>query len=265
MPPGWFASIELEVIAPDLSVHLSGPVAVAGVSSPVQLPGADLNWTGALRLEVGYRFPDGASLVGAYRNVTASGTGGIANFDPAGGAFLRTRLNMNVFDFDYVSAEIPFSPLWDLQWRLGLRVAINYFDSQATGQVIAKDASSLFGGAGPHFGAEVRRALEVLPGLSAYGRLEGALVIGAVSQHFDEWVQLGGGSVTGGDSRSDGVRAVPVLGFETGLSYRPPLLSPWVRFAAGYEIERWWGLGNIGDSHADLTVQGLFFRGEFRY
>ena len=58
---------------------------------------------------------------------------------------------------------------------------------------------------------------------------------------------------------------MPVLDFQTGVSYAPPQCGSWFRFAFGYELEQWWGFGNVAGNHADLNVQGLFFRGEFRY
>jgi hypothetical protein len=146
-----------------------------------------------------------------------------------------------------------------------MRSTVTYFDSHATGEIVHQSSSNLFGGAGPLVGAEVRRGLDFLPGLGAYGRVETAVVIGSVSQHFEESVQPVGGSVTSGDSRRHAIRAVPVLGFETGLTYMPPEFGSWLRFDLGYKVEGWWGLGSTGESHGDLGVQGFFFRGEFRY
>jgi hypothetical protein len=265
-PPGWFSALELGLVVPDLNFHLSGPVAVNGGTTQVTLPAASLHWTGSPRFDLGYRFDDGlGALVASYQNVTSQGSANIDAFDPAGGAFIRTRLNMNVVDLDYLSTNLAFAPDWDLQWRLGVRIAAVYFDSQATGMVLDESSSDNFIGAGPHFGVYVQRHLDLVPGLAVFGSLDGAVVIGESSTNFQVSEQLGGGSSAFGANRISGGRSVPVLTFRTGVSYAPPQAAAWFRFAAGYEFEQWWGLGNVGDSHANLNVQGLFFRGEFRY
>jgi hypothetical protein len=56
-----------------------------------------------------------------------------------------------------------------------------------------------------------------------------------------------------------------VLTFITGVSYSPPSQARWLRFTLGYQFEQWWDLGNVNGSHADLTYQGLIFRGEFTF
>jgi hypothetical protein len=253
-------------VSPELHYGLSAPVTVGGVVTQVQPPSTALDWTGVPVLEVGYRFGEGiGALAATYRNVTSEGTGIAPAFDAAGDATVRTRLNLNSLDLDYLSTELQFAQYWDLQWRLGARLAFAYFDSQATGAILAESGSSNFVGAGPHFGLEVRRSLEFAPGLAAFARLEGAVVLGTVSQHFEESVSAGGVVVTSGDSRISGGRSVPVLSFETGLSYTPAHYAPWFRFAFGYELDHWWGLGDLQGSRGDLTVQGLFFRGEFRF
>jgi hypothetical protein len=232
----------------------------------VDVPASGLDWTGSPRFDLGYRFPNGiGSVVASYYNVTSQGSDSIPSFDPAGGAFLQSRLNMNVLDLDYLSANLCFAPLWDLQWRLGLRAAFIYTDTQATGAIFNATSSDNFVGAGPHFGVEIRRGLEFLPGLAVFGKLEGAVVIGQTSEHFQLSENLGGGATAFGANRITTDRSVPVLAFRTGISYTPANYAPWIRFAFGYEVEEWWGMGNTAGNHLDLNVQGLFFRGEFRF
>ena len=36
-------------------------------------------------------------------------------------------------------------------------------------------------------------------------------------------------------------------------------------FFLGYQFEQWWNLGRTDDSNAELTIQGVFVRGEWRY
>jgi hypothetical protein len=253
-------------VVPQLSYHLTSSVTVNGAPVSVDLPAAGLDWTGSPRFELGYRFPDSiGAVVGSFYNVTSQGTDSIAPFDAGGGAFLQSRLNMNVLDVDYVGANLCFAPLWDLQWRLGIRTAFIYADSQATGTFFSESSSDHFVGAGPHFGVEIIRALPKLPGFAVFGKLEGAVVIGQTSEHFQVTEHPPGDSSSFGDSRVTSGRSVPLLAFRTGISYSPPNYAPWIRFAFGYEVEEWWGMGNIAGNHVDLNVQGLFFRGEFRY
>jgi hypothetical protein len=264
--PGWFAGIELGVLLPQLNYHLAAPVTVNGGPVLVNVPAAALDWTGAPRLELGYRFPDGIGAVAAsFQNVTSQGTDSLAVFDAAGGAFLRTRLDMNIFDLDYRGADLALAPLWDLGWFAGVRTAFFYDDSRATGAVLNERSSDHFVGVGPHIGLEIRRGLEVAPGLAVFGRLEGGVIIGETSEHFEVTEQLGGGASAYNDSRISAARSAPVLTFRTGFSYAPPHTAPWFNFALGYELEQWWGLGSEAGNRADVNVQGFFFRGEFRY
>jgi hypothetical protein len=232
----------------------------------VSLPYAHLAWTGSPRLELGYRFPEnaGAALV-SYRSVVSSGSSHLDDFDPLGTAFLHTRLNLNSLDIDYVGADLPFAPFWDLKWQLGVRVAGVYYSTQAVGQVREQRANNNFVGAGPHAAIGLERELEFLPGFAAYGRLDGAVVVGNDSQSFEETDLLPGGGQVGGASRFSETRSSPMLGLQLGLSYAPHCDPHWFRFSFGYQFEQWWGVGSAGGNHGDVRFQGLFFRGEFNY
>jgi hypothetical protein len=261
---GLIAAIELDLVQPHLRYDLSAPVTVGGVTMPVNVPAARLDWTGAPRFDLGYRFPDAyGAVVAAFRNITASGNGSTS--DVTGEATLHTRLDLDVLDLDYLGADLRLGRLWNLDWEAGVRLAFIYLDSEAKGAILDRRTSDHFIGAGPHAGIGISRAFAFAPGLSAFGHLEAAAVIGNASEHFEQTEHFPGGASAYGDNRIEGGRTVPVLDFHLGLAYSPPQLEQWVRFSAGYEVEQWWGLGNVGGNRADLNVQGVFFRGEFRY
>ena len=73
------------------------------------------------------------------------------------------------------------------------------------------------------------------------------------------------GAMIGGATNVHHTQAVPTLGFEAGLSWTPSPAWGWRRFTFCYVFEHWWDLGNAAGSRAELTAQGIFFRGEFGY
>src|SRR5438270_10004503 len=59
-PPGWFLGLELDVVGAHIKNRLQAPVTVDGTTiDPLHLPTADMDWTGAPRIELGYRFDQG--------------------------------------------------------------------------------------------------------------------------------------------------------------------------------------------------------------
>lgn len=266
-PPGWFGAVELNVLAPHIKNGLVAPVAVDGASPQnVQLPGASLDWTGAPRLEVGYRFPEGCGeVLASYRLLNSQGTDTLLGFDLDGGpGFLRSQLSANVLDLDYSSREYSLAPHWDLKWKLGIRLADIFFDSRAEGALLEERTSNLFYGAGPHVGLDLWRTFDV-PELGLFFRLEGASVIGQIRQSFEQVEMTPDGGLVGGATNVHTTQTVPVLSLQLGLSWTPCWHGRYSRFAFGYEFERWWYLGEAGESHAELTDQGLFFRAEFGF
>jgi hypothetical protein len=264
-PPGFYGLLEIDLLFPQLRGWLGGPLTVAGTPDAVFLNSANLNWTGSPRVEIGWRLADGqGAVVGSYRSVVSTGHENIPGWDFLGDGFLTSRLNMNVVDIDYASPAYHIAPFWDLAWRAGVRVAAVYFDHQVTGGFADERASSNFIGAGPHASIEVGRALDLVPGLAVTAKLDGAVVIGEVTQSFDEQLKFPG-SVVGGASRFHDTQSVPVLTFTVGLSYTPPACPNWARFGFGYMVEYWWDVGSRGDSRSDLGTQGVYFRGEFNF
>jgi hypothetical protein len=270
-PPGWFTSIELGLVGPHIDTHLASSVVVnapAPFIDVVQLPTAQLDWVGSPRIDFGYRMAEGlGEFLFSYRSVVSSGQSLLIGFEGDGNnGILHSRLNMNVFDLLYGSREYSLAPLWDLNWKFGVRIAAIYFDSHAEGDFLTQRQTSNFVGAGPHAGVELARRFEAIPGLAAFGKLEGSLLVGRVNQSFEETVDFTsvGGTLTGGATTNASTQVVPVLSFDLGLSYTPYGFH-WSRYAIGYEFQQWWSLGQAGGSHADLTTNGVFFRAEFTF
>ena len=268
-PPGWFTNLEFDLLGPHISNHLASPVNVAGITDIVELPTAQLEWVGAPSIEVGYRMAGGlGEFTFAYRSIVSTGRALAVDFEgPGNDGFLRSRLNMNIFDLTYGTREYSLAPLWDLNWKVGVRIASIYFDSLATGIFLEQRESSNFVGAGPIAGFEVARRFEGWPGIAAFGRLDGALLVGNVHQAFEETVDFTsiGGSLMGGATDDNSTQVVPVLALRLGLSYTPPWEGHWARFAFGYEFQEYWGIGHAAGSHANLQTNGVFFRAELGY
>ncbi len=81
-------------------------------------------------------------------------------------AVLKSRLDLNIVDLDYISRELSLWPKWDMTWRFGGRTGWIYFDSRADEPFAAAAAGSgvfeqrtsdSFVGFGPHGGVVVDR------------------------------------------------------------------------------------------------------------
>jgi hypothetical protein len=266
-PPGWFATLEIGVLAPSFHNFLISPVPFGPFTRVVSVPGASLEWTGSPRIELGYRLANGAgAFLASYRSVVSEGSGALANFDPLGGALVRSRLNLNVVDLEYRNSPGEIAPFWELTWDVGVRIGALYYDSTATGNITRQRVSNSFVGAGPRAGIELARALDVVPGLSLFGRLEGGAMFVWLGQNYEVIDQAPGGPFGGALGVEHG-QTVPFLNFLVGLSYTPEVSGHWVRFSLGYQIEQWWSVGDMPGlpSWADLNLQGFFFRGEFTF
>jgi hypothetical protein len=263
-PPGWFVGVEIGFVKPHVNSSLSGNVSFGSLGfDTVQLPSACLDWTTAPRFELGYRFANGwGAVLVSYRTLSTDGHADLLNFDAAGAAFLHSRLDMDVFDFDYATPKIQFGQHLELRGRVGVRLGDIFFDSQAEGQLAEQRASNQFIGAGPHAGLDLWYHFDV-PGLALFARADGALPIGRVHQDFEEVLLFNDGSVVGSATSQSSTRAVPTLNAQLGIAWQPPG-TRW-RFSAGYEFEEWWNLGHVGDSRASLFDQGGFFRVECNF
>jgi hypothetical protein len=265
-PPGWFTGLEFDLVAPHVKSRVLGTVAITGFEPDVvQLPAADLDWTGVVRVALGYRLPQAfGEVVLSYRNLTTYGKALLDGFDLNGlPGYLKSRLDADVVDLDYGGRPIPLGGCWDVQWHLGARLMSLFFDSQAVASMVEQRASNSFVGAGPHAVLDLRRELP-RQGMALFGRVEGAALWGRVHQNFEEVGFLGGPPV-GGATLLEGTQAVPMLSARVGLEYSWPFYCGRVRVAFGYEWERWWHVGRLGDSEAEVTVQGVFIQTEYGF
>lgn len=264
-PPGWFAALEVDLVGPAIKQRVKGQVTLGEDLVDVQLPDADLNWTGAPQLEVGYRFPEAVGeLVVSYRLLAAEGRGSIPGFDAAGDGALKSRLDAHVLFLDYTSREFSLWPYWDMKAHVGVCVPSIFFDSQAEGATHNERVSSYYFGAGPHLGFDFW-GRSPIPGLGLYGRLNGALTVGKVHQQFAESLLLPDSAPVAGSSSLRKVRETPMVSVDTGLSYTLPGDRWQLRLATGYLFERWFYLAQTDDSRGELTVQGLFLRVEWGF
>jgi hypothetical protein len=262
--PGLFAVLDIDIFRPSIGGDLTAEVPVGKGHHVVSLPYADLDWTGSPRIELGYRFGDIGSVAAAYRSVVSQGSANVDGFDPAGPAFLRTRLNLNAVDLMYISPEYKLDTYWDLQWDAGLRIGAVYFDSQLTGEVLSESASNNFVGAGPFAGVDIRHYFADAPGFSAFGHVESGVLIGNDTQSYGQSVAFGGKSV-GGATRFSETEGAPMFDFQLGVSYSPPQNARWLRLSFGYEFQEWWNVGSAGGNRGNVEFQGFFFRGEYHY
>jgi hypothetical protein len=264
-PPGWFGAVELDLVGPHINNHMSTSVTTNVGTDQVFLPIAGLDWTISPHFELGYRFAQASGeLLISYRFLSASGSETVQAFDATGNpGTLHSTLGMNVIDIDYSARE----PAWamgcnlDWKWRVGVRIADIFFDSTAVSPLLEQRMSNNFVGAGPHAGLEMRYALGN-SGWALLGRMDMAVVLGEVGQNFAEVFPT---VPAGGATRLTQVQPAPVLGVQAGLMWTPSA-SPNFKLSLGYTFERWWTIGETSDPpYGEVTVQGVFFRGEWRY
>lgn len=262
---GWYAAVELGLVKPRITNRVtSGAPISPAFSAPVEVPIASLDWTVSPRFELGYHLPEGRGDVRLGYQLL--GTSGSAS-GPVGD--LQSRVQVNAIDIDYVSSEwLAWAPpelTRDLRLVCGVRIATANFNSAArAGALFDERFSSRFVGAGPRFGLEWRRAM-LQRSVEAYWRLEADGILGQTRQDFGTGVRDGSGQVIAA-TRSDGGQSngIAVLATEAGVAWRPGLDGR-LRLIGGYHYEQWWNFGRTDNSNAELTVQGLFLRGEWRY
>jgi hypothetical protein len=264
---GWFGTFDLNIVGPHITNNITGFVNSGGATPDVvALPTADLEWTGSPRFELGYRFCDGwGQLSLSYRLLETEGSAILPGFDLDGSdGFLHSHLDMNVIDFDYGSRLYRPGPQTDLQWRLGLRVATAFFSSEAEGNFIEQHFSNDFWGIGPHGLLDVHHQLGN-SNLGLFGRIESAVAFGDVHQSFEETFVASDGSLLGGVNKVSVSQAAPMLDLQLGVSWTPRWRYYSSRYSFGYVWEKWWNVGSVAGSSADITTQGVFFRGELNY
>jgi hypothetical protein len=258
-PDGYFFDVELFFFDPVVKNHLTNTVTLpSGSSVTIGSYAAKLPWSVSPRFELGWRLPDSLGSFGlSYRFYVSQGS---ADADLNGlPANLTSRMNLNVFDFDYRTT--PYTPWRQLQLsaHVGGRLAIFYYDSTIGSALEQQRESDYFVAAGPHFGGDMEYLLPFLPGVSLFGRADGAVVVGQIQQRFS--------ASTGVESATDTFRrseSVQILHLEAGLGYTPPRFPNW-HVVAGYQFEHWWYLGQIDPSRLQLNLQGAFVRSEVNW
>lgn len=261
--PGCFVNFEFGLLKPHLRNGVNGQVTIPGFAPfTVAVPQPPLAWTGAPRIELGYRFPEafGEFILG-YR-VLVSDSCGCAVDTPYGPARFTSRLDLHSVDLDYGKHERGLGPDWDIKWRVGVRLASVYFDANAQWLFEEQQTTNHFLGVGPHVGLELWRSLG-WRGFSLFGRSEGAVLLGRVHQSFLDAV-VAPGLAAAGLSYVDKSNAAPMLQVQAGLAWAPWDRLP-LRLSAGYSYEVWWLIGQTTATEADLYLQGLFLRGEWKY
>jgi hypothetical protein len=274
--PGWIADVEAEIAVAHVKNKLVNTVSV-GTRAPntVSLPSAELDWTMAPRFELGYRLPSGfGGFAISYRFLATEGTQGASGAD--GPATLHSRLELNEFDFDYFSWEITPSPCWNMRWRFGGRLTELFFDSQADepfaeaaagSGIFETRVSNSYVGFGPHWGLELARRLNE-SGFSFVGRLDGAVLLGHISQRFFEASTMSGpsGQLPSGQTGTSGNQAVPMLNVQAGIGWKPPAY-PNLQFFLGYEYEYWWNVGRESSdiSRGEMSDQGVYLRAGWNF
>jgi hypothetical protein len=265
--PGCFASVEADLIGAHVKNRLRADVTVAGLfADTVHVPNAQMEWGISPRIELGYRFAQGyGELLLCYHSLVSDGRSILTDFDPTSNAELRSRLNVDVLDLDYAVQEFALGPFWNMKWQAGVRYADIFFDSWAEGAIFAQRTSNHFFGAGPHFALNLRRSLPAA-GLSLYARVEGAAPIGRVKQGYEEtFFLLFDGVELGGATRQSGTEVALTVHVQAGLAWAPTWRDRCLRLSTGYDLEQWYNVGQVHDSRAELTAQGLFFRCEWNY
>ncbi len=272
---GWFSGVEVTAARPRVHSELNSAQLGAGdqitgtFANTFQLPVANLDWTAMPKVFVGYRRENGlGEIIGSYRFIQSEGSGTVSNFDLAGAGRLDSRLTAHVFDLEYGFTDPDYGLPWYLpslvRRTMGIRFASAVFDTAAAGsQIIQERSGNVFIGAGPRVNFEGTWPTRV-PEISFMGGVDASGVIGFNYQRYGEQA-LVGGSLVQGSGRTDGTTTVtPILRVQAALSWAPGWGDQAVRFSAGYQWERWWFLTDTA-SVADLTLQGPFVRGEWRF
>lgn len=280
-PPGWFANVELGVLAPHFKNRIVGDVPIGGGIDRIHVPGASLDWAPAPRFEIGYRLPRGfGEFLASYQFLVTQGQGNLIN--PFGTAQLNSRLTQNILTVDYANTRLLpntsfFGEGWLIGGHAGVQVQGIYYDARSSqfspdGTVTGQQVTNNAFGAGPHVQLDLSRRLPI-PGLIFTGSVEGATLYSHLTQSYTETILAPGAAALGATSRLPHSQNVGFLGARLGFSWTPPANNH-IRLFLGYQFYQWWQLGRLStlspagtlvDSEGDLTEHGIVFRGEFTF
>ncbi len=272
--PGWYAGVDLGIMKPHLNNQLTTPFTFTGpTGNAITLPQAPLDWVGVPLLSVGYRLGEGSGEFRlSYRLLASAGNEQLPGFDSLIPAQLRSRLDVQTIDMDYVTRE--YTPeatdssqffFRDIRGGVGMRVVSAFFDSHAVGTTITDThVSSSYGGAGPRVFVELHRSLG-RSDFQFYTRVAASGALGPIRQQFTQTVQGPGGPDNGVFNTQNQNAGMGILQAEGGFSWEPERLVRRLRVTAAYSWERWWNFARTSDSNAEFTLQGLLLRAEFKY
>lgn len=258
-----FFTLDLGAIKPNLSQNLFSDVTLSnGRVVPVNVPTTDLDWAVQPHLELGYRLGNGLGGFSVSWRMLATdgnGNGSLYGLDSS----IKTRLNLQQGDFDYIAPLFRPSRHWDVHYRVGGRILNVYSDSTQSNALAYQHSSNNMFGGGPHAYIEGSRRVERVPGLAAFFGLDGAVIVGNINQNFNATEYLPQGQVMGSSSQFK-VMSVPQLVFQTGLSFTPKR-APFTKYSIGYQLEQIWDLGQVNGSSVTLGDMGVFFRGQIDF
>jgi hypothetical protein len=267
-PAGYFVDAEIAVLFPDLHDKITNDVGLTPSGAMLHVPTVSLGVTVSPKFEFGYRLPDSCGFFAvSYRFIAAEGSGDQVF---GGAAFAtRTRLNLQIADLDYGTAPLEVSPNLKIGYRIGIRLADIFFDSSLSSPTLIQQASNSYLGAGPHGVIDAERRIEAVQGLSLFGRLDGAVLVGQLKQKFHEYAAQPGGTLAS-DEEFRHTQSVPNLVVQAGVSYVPPIL-PNLKLTTGYQFEGYFFLGQFntngtpGNSRATLYTNSVFLRAEYSF
>lgn len=258
----WFVDFEVQIVRPFVKNALVGTVVFPnGSTNTISPPSAPLSWTGAPYFEVGYRLPNSlGQFTLSYRFLYSQGTQNVLDINAVPYS-LDSHAIVNFGDFDYGTVPYMIYPHWFLQARIGLRLADLYFDTRAVSATNNQFDSNNFFSGGPHTRLELWRRFALVPGLSMFGRLDGAVVVGQITQHYNQALTSPDGTTDQGAFYIHKTQTVPILIVQAGISYTPPRMSN-LHLSTGYQYEEWWDVGEIDNypSRGAFLSNGLFLR-----
>jgi hypothetical protein len=268
---GWFFDAEIKVVFPNLKYTAMNDVPLPITGAMLNVPTKSLSTTVVPTLEAGYRLGDSLGLFAvsySFLNSDGSGTTNIGGVDNA----VRTSTSINTLDLDYGTTPYEFAPRYTYSWRLGARISDIYFKTNARAGDVFQGASSDFFGAGPHARLDLERRIVTIPGLSLFGRLDGAVLIGQVRQNYRLEMGDGMGGTLVDTSNAHRSQAVPEFDLQLGLSYVVQSM-PGLKFTAGYDFMQVFNAGRLGQSsggvtsgtRGELMTNGVFLRGQYDF
>ncbi|MDX1945751.1 MAG: hypothetical protein SFU86_10175 [Pirellulaceae bacterium] len=288
---GWFINAEATLYFPQISPSFnSGTYLQPTFATPVTLGASDLDRSIMPKLELGYRYEHGLGDIRAgYRYLGSSGSEALGGgYDSSGQGTLSSEYQIHVLDVDlnileFNSEGLPlFMPLVLAPGRLGLgkplhkgfllppleyrmyfgaRVATFFYESIGSGDLMTESVTNTFQGAGVHFGWDMNQQLRTDWPLFLHMRAEGSGIFGLLSQRFSRTTLAD--SATGG-FKSDGI-GVPTVDLEIGLAWAPHWPYRDTRFLLAYRYEEWFSWANTSDSQAELYLNGILLRGEYKF